>query len=39
MEQTTLFERKVPQPLAAGDTLALGKASLRFVPFCGEFRW
>ena len=29
----------VPQPLAAGDTLALGKASLRFVPFCGEFRW
>lgn len=26
-------------PLAAGDTLTLGETSLRFVPFCGEFRW
>ncbi|MGN0984357.1 MAG: FHA domain-containing protein [Gemmiger sp.] len=28
-----------PQPLAAGAELRLGGARLRFVPFCGEFRW
>lgn len=26
-------------PLAAGDTLTLAGTALRFVPFCGEFRW
>lgn len=28
-----------PAPLAAGDTLTIGEATLRFVPFCGSFRW
>lgn len=28
-----------PAPLAAGDTVGLAGARLRFVPFCGEFRW
>ena len=27
------------QPLAAGDEVRLGGQKLRFVPFCGEFRW
>lgn len=29
----------VPVVLAAGDTVKLGGTELRFVPFCGEFRW
>lgn len=29
----------VPQPLAAGDKIAFGRAVLQFVPFCGSFRW
>lgn len=28
-----------PRSLAGGDTLTVGPASLRFVPFCGSFRW
>lgn len=28
-----------PQPLAAGDEIRLGGTALRFVPFCGAFRW
>ena len=28
-----------PRPLAGGETLTLGGAKLKFVPFCGEFRW
>ncbi len=28
-----------PQPLEAGAGLQLAGAALRFVPFCGEFRW
>ena len=28
-----------PQPLKNGDELGLGEAKLRFVAFCGAFRW
>lgn len=28
-----------PQPLQGGETLTLAGAALRFVPFCGQFRW
>lgn len=27
------------QPLAAGDEIRMGGQALRFVPFCGAFRW
>ena len=29
-----------PQPLTGGETLRLGGAAMKFVPFCGaEFHW
>lgn len=29
----------IPTPLAAGDEITLGGVAMKFVPFCGEFRW
>ena len=29
-----------PQPLTGGETLRMGGAAMKFVPFCGaEFHW
>lgn len=28
-----------PCPLKGGETLKLGEANLKFVPFCGDFKW
>ena len=36
LEGANLLE---PRPVKEGAALAVGKAKLRFVPFCGKFRW
>ena len=41
-QQLCYLEKKsvlTPCPLHGGESLKLGDATLKFVPFCGEFKW